>query len=93
MLFKEFQEFNARLSEKDESPSPSDSLDSTAEQRIQEAHHEHIDGLTSELLDTILAQPFSFFEKMVVDLLLAMGYGGSREDAGDAIGRSGDERN
>ena len=32
-----------------------------------------------------------FFEKLVVDLLLNMGYGGSRRDAGEAIGRSGDE--
>lgn len=33
----------------------------------------------------------AFFEKLVVDLLVAMGYGGSRSDAGQAIGRSGDE--
>src|SRR5690606_8655982 len=33
----------------------------------------------------------SFFEKLVIDLLVAMGYGGSRSDAGRAIGRSGDE--
>ena len=32
-----------------------------------------------------------FFEKLVVDLLLNMGYGGSRKDAGEAIGKSGDE--
>ena len=35
--------------------------------------------------------PPEFFEKLVVDLLLNMGYGGSRRDAGEAIGRSGDE--
>src|SRR5205823_6999883 len=32
-----------------------------------------------------------FFERLVVELLLKMGYGGSRRDAGQAIGRSGDE--
>src|SRR5207245_3611316 len=33
----------------------------------------------------------SFFERLVVELLVKMGYGGSRKDAGEAIGRSGDE--
>ena len=32
----------------------------------------------------------AFFEELVIDLLVAMGYGGSREDAGEAVGRSGD---
>jgi restriction system protein len=32
-----------------------------------------------------------FFEQVVVDLLIAMGYGGSRQDAGQAVGQSGDE--
>jgi len=32
----------------------------------------------------------TFFEKLVVDLLVAMGYGGSRSDAGQAVGQSGD---
>ena len=38
----------------------------------------------------MLASP-AFFEQLVVDLLVAMGYGGSRADAGKAIGQSGDE--
>lgn len=44
-----------------------------------------------ELLDKISAASPRFFEKLVVDLLVAMGYGGSRKDAGQAIGRSGDD--
>ena len=32
----------------------------------------------------------AFFEQVVVDLLVAMGYGGSRRDAGQAVGRAGD---
>jgi restriction system protein len=36
-----------------------------------------------------MASP-AFFERLVVDLLVKMGYGGSRKDAGEAIGRSGD---
>ena len=33
----------------------------------------------------------NFFERLVVELLVKMGYGGSRKDAGEAIGRTGDE--
>jgi restriction system protein len=46
--------------------------------------------LVSELLERIKSMPPSFFERLVIDLLLRMGYGGSRLDAGKAIGRSGD---
>jgi restriction system protein len=47
-------------------------------------------ALRKELLDRILAAPHSFFEGLIVALLLAMGYGGSREEAGKIVGRSGD---
>jgi restriction system protein len=47
-------------------------------------------ALSKELLDRILAEPPAFFEGLIVKLLLEMGYGGSREDAGRAIGKSGD---
>jgi restriction system protein len=53
------------------------------------------DSLRSELADDLLARlkkaTPAFFEQAVVDLLVRMGYGGSRADAGRAIGRSGDE--
>jgi restriction system protein len=47
-------------------------------------------ALRKELLDRILAAPPAFFEGLIVALLLAMGYGGSREEAGKTVGRSGD---
>lgn len=47
-------------------------------------------ALAAELLTRILAAPPAFFEELIVTLLLRMGYGGSREDAGRAVGRSGD---
>jgi restriction system protein len=51
----------------------------------------HIEAaLKKELLDRILAAPPAFFERLIVALLLAMGYGGSREEAGRIVGRSGD---
>jgi restriction system protein len=47
-------------------------------------------ALAGELLARILAAPPAFFESLIVALLLSMGYGGSREEAGRAIGKSGD---
>jgi restriction system protein len=46
--------------------------------------------LIDELLDYVLSASPAFFEKLVVDLLLAMGYGSSRDGAGKTLGRSGD---
>lgn len=45
----------------------------------------------SRLLDEILRQSPEFFEQLVLDVLLAMGYGGSREDAAKRLGKSDDE--
>ena len=47
-------------------------------------------ALSSELLDRVSAAPPIFFEELIVTLLLRMGYGGAREEAGRAIGKSGD---
>jgi restriction system protein len=47
-------------------------------------------SLSKELMDRILAAPPAFFESVIVGLLLAMGYGGSREGAGQIVGKSGD---
>ena len=44
-----------------------------------------------EILQKILEQSSDFFEQLVVDLVVAMGYGGSIEDAGKATKRTGDE--
>ena len=47
-------------------------------------------ALGKELLDRILGAPPAFFERLIVKLLLAMGYGGSQEDSGRIVGQSGD---
>jgi len=47
--------------------------------------------LKNRLLTTILEQSPTFFEELVLDVLLAMGYGGSRADAAEHLGKSGDE--
>lgn len=46
--------------------------------------------LASELLEKVKSCPPAFFEFLVVDLLIKMGYGGSRKEAGQVLGRSGD---
>ncbi len=46
--------------------------------------------LAQEILEQIKRNPPKFFESLVVDLLVAMGYGGSRKDAGQAVGQVGD---
>jgi restriction system protein len=48
-------------------------------------------ALASDLLEQIMGCSPRFFERLVLDLLVAMGYGGTREDAAEAVGRSGDE--
>ncbi len=47
--------------------------------------------LKKRLLDAILQQSPTFFEQLVLDVLVAMGYGGSRRDAAEHLGRSNDE--
>lgn len=65
--------------------------DQTPEEVMEAAHQSVRDELATELLQQILICSPAFFERLVVDLLVAMGYGGTRNEAGQAIGRSGDE--
>ena len=60
------------------------------EESIEEKYQQIRKELATELLQQIKDNTPAFFEKLVVDLLVAMGYGGSREDAGKAVGRGGD---
>lgn len=62
----------------------------TPDELIRGIHQEIQNTLRKELLDRILGSSPSFFEKVIISLLLGMGYGGSRDDAGRAIGKSGD---
>jgi len=63
----------------------------TPEELLESSYEDLRQTLAQELLDRLKQCSPAFFEKLVVDLLIAMGYGGSRRDAGQAIGRSGDE--
>lgn len=67
-----------------------DPATTTPEEALEDAHQTIKEAVTQELLERIMAAPPAFFETLVVELLLKMGYGGSREDAGQTIGGSGD---
>ncbi|RZF27585.1 restriction endonuclease [Paraburkholderia sp. UYCP14C] len=67
-----------------------ESNDSTPEELLAQAYQRLRNNLEKELLDQVKLSTPVFFERLVIDLLVAMGYGGSREDAGRAIGRTGD---
>jgi len=62
----------------------------TPEEVLEASYQELRRALAQELIDRIMACSPKFFESLVVDLRVAMGYGGSRRDAGRAIGQSGD---
>ena len=58
---------------------------------LEAAYQELQETLAAELQDTIKKCTPEFFERLVIDVLIKMGYGGSRREAGQAIGKSGDE--
>lgn len=62
----------------------------TPEEAIESAYQRVRQELAKEILTTIKECSPAFFERLVIDLLVQMGYGGTRKDAGEAIGGSGD---
>ncbi len=63
----------------------------TPEEQLEAVHSLMRAVLANEVLDAVKRSSAAFFEKLVVDLLVAMGYGGSIEEAGKVVGRPGDE--
>jgi len=87
--FPEFIEFRTLKKAKKESSTQEEEQDprESLEFNYQQINEE----LAQEILKTVKETHPNFFEILVVELLLKMGYGGSRKDAGEAIGKSGDE--
>ncbi|MGF1601195.1 MAG: restriction endonuclease [Thermosynechococcaceae cyanobacterium] len=90
--YQEFIEFRLlRRGKLDgQAPKPSPSISDTPEETLEFAFQGLRDDLGSEILAMIKACSPEFFENLVIDLLVSMGYGGSRTEAGRAIGQSGD---
>lgn len=90
--FPEFQAFHT--GKKSSTPATSTEYDedssSTPEEQMAEAYKSVLESLSSDLLENIQKQTPDFFEQLVVDLMLKMGYGGSREEAGKATQLSAD---
>ncbi|MEI6493592.1 MAG: restriction endonuclease [Verrucomicrobiota bacterium] len=63
----------------------------TPEEQIESASVTLRENLGEDILAKLKAASPTFFERAVVELLVRMGYGGTRKDAGQAIGRTGDE--
>lgn len=90
--FQEFKDFRARKGKpQDRDTARNEKGDVNPEELFESAYKDLQETLVAELLDIIKGCSPEFFERLVVDVLIKMGYGGSRREAGAALGRSGDE--
>jgi len=87
--FVEFRQRRERPEQAEEQPAAADVQ--TPEEAMESAFQRLRQELTAEILQAIRNCSPAFFERLVIDLLVKMGYGGTRVDAGQAIGRSGDD--
>jgi len=94
--YPEFVEFRNRKKEKSETDGESTDVkaeqatNETPEDALASAYKKLRAALEAEILSAVKDSSPSFFERVVVDLLVKMGYGGNRQDAGKAMGKSGD---
>lgn len=87
--FEQNWDTGGRKSDKQKQPEEI-SGDATPEEKMEYAYAQLSSNLEDELSEQVKNCNPRFFENLVVELLLKMGYGGSRKDAGEAIGKSGD---
>ncbi|MBE2220858.1 MAG: restriction endonuclease [Anaerolineae bacterium] len=90
--YPEFIAFQAkRVMPEETDNNQEDDSTKTPEEIMEEAYQQVRQDLATELLEMVRDYSPAFFERLVVDLLVKMGYGGTRKEAGKAIGTSGDE--
>ena len=90
MKYTEFKKFQTHQKKDENKPEVTLDAEKTPNDLIEENYQQLRDSLSEELLEKIKSCTDFFFEKLVVDLLLKMGYGGSRFDAGRAFQKSRD---
>jgi restriction system protein len=90
--FVSFENASTTAATKSEAPAAAAATSSSAtpEEQIDAAHAVLAAALRTDLLTRTLEQSPAFFERVIVDLLVAMGYGGSHENAAKRLGKSGD---
>jgi len=89
--FPSFVEFHNFKKEENGEIDSEEIITQTPEENLENAYQRLRKSLAEDLLNKVITLPPSFFERLVVELLVKMGYGGSIKDAGKAIGKSGDE--
>jgi restriction system protein len=90
--YPEFVEFHSLKTIPTTDHNQQDSLPlDTPEETLQKAYQNIRGDLAAEILEKIKGNSPQFFERLVVDIMVALGYGGSRADAGKSVGQSGDE--
>ena len=90
--YREFRNRRKNVADDDSDTSETEIQDAqTPEELLENAYLQVRRQVEAELLSQIKSSPPEFLERVVVDLVVRMGYGGSRKDAGEALGRSGDE--
>ncbi len=85
--FQEFMEFRQLRKEKIVIPPPTSE---TPEEALENAYQKLQEGLAVDLIQNVKECSPNFFERLVVALLVKMGYGGSRKEAGQAVGGTAD---
>jgi len=90
--YEEFSDFKSIHRTKDDETLEAAVVDdfATPEEAIEYGYQKVVATLSEELLSKVKECTPSFFERLVVDLLVSMGYGGSRKEAGEVLGKSGD---
>ncbi len=88
--FQAFQDFRALRRTKLDDSSEAEFSGNTPEESLESAYQSIRNDLVSELLQRLKLCSPAFFERLVVEVIVKMGYGGTRQDAGRAIGKSGD---
>lgn len=92
--FPEFVASRTPAKKDKDKPLPKESNDEsheTPEEMLENAYQRLRTELAAELLNRVKSGSSQFFERLVVEVLVTMGYGGSRKEAGQALGRGGDE--
>ena len=91
-VYREFRNRRKNVEDDESDTSETEIQDAqTPEELLENAYLQVRRQVEAELLSQIKSSPPEFLERVVVDLVVRMGYGGSRKDAGEALGRSGDE--